>query len=275
MSGKEIVQESKTSNKRKVEEKGPVNDDHESDSVSVKRARKRPEFLHEDIASGKQAKGSKCSSSGSSHYVAHLKIQIFDDTEPLPSRDAEGKLHFADYPEFTPNLTPKEVLQRGSFGGTYFRVITSGVTGETYHDAWKEFPADWFEGLNIKRHVASAKYQVDVNTYRETCGGDLNMWESSGWITEADPFGWFQWYCRFYLGRRCSDDARQVGRALGVMGPTGRWRRSLENKCLASNKPLEKAVDDVSISPKIRQLLQHWGYKPTLRDLQQAARKNK
>jgi hypothetical protein len=82
------------------------------------------------------------------------------------------------------------------------------------------------------------------------------MWEESGWITEADPYGWFQWYCRFYLGRRCSDDARQVSRAQGVMGPTGRWRRNLMNKIINHSSPLEKAVENVNISPKVRQLLQ-------------------
>jgi hypothetical protein len=100
------------------------------------------------------------------------------------------------------------------------------------------------------------------------------MWESSGWITHIDPYGWFQWYCRFYQGRRTSDDERQISRGLGVMGKTGRWRTSLINKILASNKPLDKAIDDPTISPKIRQLLQHWSYKLTLKDLQ-IGKKNK
>jgi len=118
------------------------------------------------------------------------------------------------------------------------------------------------------------------------------MWESSGWITgsslmftrtlyssnhstEIDPYGWFQWYCRFYLGRRCrfsivyyccvscfdklvnrSDDDRQISRGLGVIGPTGRWRRNLINKCIASEKKPEDSVNDFKISPKVRQLLQ-------------------
>lgn len=69
------------------------------------------------------------------------------------SRSKDGTLHFSDYPEFTPNLTPKEVLQAGSFGGTYFRKIYSGVTKETYRDQWKEFPSDWFEGLDISTQV--------------------------------------------------------------------------------------------------------------------------
>ena len=99
------------------------------------------------------------------------------------------------------------------------------------------------------------------------------MWEGSGWIAKIDPYGWFQWRCRFYQGRRSSDDDRQISRGNGVMGPTGRWRNSLINKVLSSNKRLEETVEDSSISPKIRQLLQHWGYKLTVQDAKAFAKK--
>jgi hypothetical protein len=111
-----------------------------------------------------------------------------------------------------------KVIRAGSFGGTYFRPIHSSVTGRSYTDeAWKELPQEWLKGLNIKKVVASPTYDINVNKYHEKCGQDLEAWESSGWITEVDPYGWFQWYCRFYQGRRCSDDARQIGRGMGVM----------------------------------------------------------
>ncbi|CAN0070358.1 unnamed protein product, partial [Ectocarpus sp. 13 AM-2016] len=74
---------------------------------------------------------------------------------PRPKRNQKGELVFPDFPKFRPNLSPKQVLRMGSFGGTYFRPIKSSVTGKTYRDQWKEFPADWFEGLNVKRQVAS------------------------------------------------------------------------------------------------------------------------
>lgn len=106
------------------------------------------------------------------------------------------ELVFPDFPTFRPNLTPKEVLQLGSFGGTYFRPIKSGVTSLSYKDVWKELPADWLVGLDIKKMVSSSVYDKSKNTYGVDCGGDLHMWESSGWITEVDPYGWFQWYCR-------------------------------------------------------------------------------
>jgi hypothetical protein len=100
----------------------------------------------------------------------------------------------------------------------------------------------------------------------------LNMWEGSGWIRDIDPYGWFHWYCRFYLGRRTSDDARQISRGLGVFGPTGRWSSNLIRKCRSSGKLPEVAWNDASISAKVRQLLQHWGYRLTLYDLQHATK---
>ena len=109
---------------------------------------------------------------------------------PLPTRNKNNQLVFKDHPEFRPNLSPKEVLNLGSFGGTYFRRIKSSVTGETYGtNTYKEFPKDWFENLDIKKQVTSAKYNTTMNRYKVKCGGDLHMWESSGWISNIDPYG--------------------------------------------------------------------------------------
>jgi hypothetical protein len=155
-----------------------------------------------------EGSGSNKSACGPGKRKISSKLIIHEEREPIPSRDSDGCLRFPDFPDFRPNLTPKEVLQLGSFGGTYFRVISSSITGERYKDVWKEFPSDWFEGLNIGRHITSQSYDTAVNRYKVECGGDLKMWEESGWITELDPYGWFQWYCRFYLGRRSTDDER-------------------------------------------------------------------
>lgn len=188
--------------------------------------------------------------------MTHIDVKVSDKVKPIPQRNDAGDILFTDYPNFRPNLTPKEILQMGSFGGTYFRPISSKVTGLSYKDVWKELPEDWLQGLNVKTQIASSAYQKSVNKYKETCGGDLEMWESSGWITSVDPYGWFMWYCRFYQGRRCSDDVRQIGRGNGVIGPTGRWRRNLANKVLASGLPHKLGCEKFTISPKIRQLLQ-------------------
>ena len=85
----------------------------------------------------------------------------------MPARDAKtGVLVFKDAPEFRPNMTPKEVLQAGSFGGTYFRPIKSSVTGLKYNKMWLELPQNWLEGLNVKKTVASSIYDEGVNTYK-------------------------------------------------------------------------------------------------------------
>ena len=170
-------------------------------------------------------------------------------------------VYFKDYPEFKPNLTPKQVLRMGSFGGTYFRDIHSSVTGKNYKGKTviKNLPKDWFQGLNIDKKITSSKYDKKLNKYGVKCGSSLEDWESKNWILAQDPYGWFQWYCRFYLGRRTKDDRRQIDRWLKLAGPKGRFRRTLMNKIIKNGK----SFNDESISPVIRQTLQHWGYKLT------------
>ncbi|XP_043213906.1 uncharacterized protein LOC122377666 [Amphibalanus amphitrite] len=187
------------------------------------------------------------------------------------SRRKDGTLDFPDHPRFRPNRTPKEVLQAGSFGGTYFRPIKSGVTGESYKDVWKELPQDWLEGLNIKRQVASSIYDESVNKYGKKCGGSLEMWEQSGWIVKQDPYGWFQWYCRFYQGRRTEDDERQIGRWDRCAGEKGRWKNNLIGKVVRSGC----AFDNPAVSPVVRQTLLHWGYELTEHDYKIGAKRVK
>jgi len=162
-------------------------------------------------------------------------------------------------------------LKAGAFGGTYFRTIRSAVTNQTHkgRDAVKEYPKDWFEGLEPKVHLHSPIYNPAINKYGVRCGGGLDMWETSGWIAAQDPYGWFEWYCRFYLGRRTSDDHRQISRGLGVFGPKGRWRNNLIGKCARGGR----SFDDFSVSPVIRQALLHWGYHLTERDANAYVRK--
>merc|ERR1711971_1116574 len=182
--------------------------------------------------------------------------------EPIPKKNSDGVLLFSDAKEFRPNMTPKEVLQAGSFGGTYFRPIKSSVTGLKYNKMWNELPQNWLEGLNIKRMVSSTHYDEKVNTYKAKCGGSLEMWETSGWIDKIDPYGWFMWYCRFYLGRRSRDDDRQIGRWKNCTGPKGRWKNNLIGKIAKAGVK----YNNPAISPVIRQTLQHWAYKLTEKD---------
>ena len=90
----------------------------------------------------------------------------------------------------------------------------------------------------------------------------LESWEKSGWIVKEDPYGWFQWYCRFYRGRRMYDDERQIDRWAKLAGPNGRFRRRLMNEIIKKGKK----YDDPSVSPVIRQVLLHWGYELTKKD---------
>mmetsp|Transcript_9596 Transcript_9596/g.19302 ORF Transcript_9596/g.19302 Transcript_9596/m.19302 type:complete len:428 (+) Transcript_9596:140-1423(+) len=164
--------------------------------------------------------------------------------------------------DFHPNRTPEEVLRAGSFGGTYFRPISSAVTNVHYNPAAvlkDTVQSSWIDGLNKSTMLTSIKYNTSINKYKVKCGGSLGMWESSGWIADSDPYGWFQWYCRFYSGRRCSDDARQISRWCKSAGLKGRFRSQICNKIIAANT----TCDDAKISPVIRQTLLHWGLEIT------------
>ena len=167
--------------------------------------------------------------------------------------------------QFKPNKSPKQVFTMGSFGGTYFRPIHSSVTGKDYtpSEAMRGFKS-WFEGIDLKTKITSSKYDKKVNKYGVKCGSSLEAWENSGWIDKQDPYGWFQWYCRYYNGRRTPDDERQIGRWLKFAGPKGRFRRALMNKIIKKGT----TYDDASVSPVIRQGLLHWGYQLTKVDFE-------
>merc|ERR1719506_2030173 len=199
-------------------------------------------------------------------------IPVEGKTYGLPKRDKKtGQFTFAKglnaeanlkIKDFHPNRSPEEVLRAGSFGGTYFRPIVSGVTNVRYKakDVLNDtVDPEWITGLDRKTILTSATYRTHVNKYGVKCGGSLGMWEISGWIADCDPYGWFQWYCRFFRGRRCGDDARQISRWLKSAGPKGRFRSQLCNKISAANT----RADEASISPVIRQTLLHWGLEIT------------
>ena len=136
-------------------------------------------------------------------------------------------------PDFKPDLSPGEMLALGVFGGAYF-------AGESV----AEYPAEWFEGAVASEHgkdKALNYFGVDASQSREE-------WIQKGWISECDPLGWFQWYCRYYLGRRIpGEDERQIAR----------WKNMVRH--VAQVKYACRA-GDATCHTKQRQALLHWAY---------------
>ena len=151
--------------------------------------------------------------------------------------------------EFQANKTPIEVIIEGAFGCTDFRDIYSGINEKWHKNSWKEFD----QLKNIDQKYCSDYYDVSVNKYGVKCGTSLRFWENKGWINEIDPYGWFQWYFRYWLGRRSKDDKRQINR----------WKKIVSRfrgKLVKMIRDAGSKFDDYSISPKIRQILLHCGY---------------
>ena len=140
--------------------------------------------------------------------------------------------------------TPVEVIKESAFGGTYFGDIYSGVNRKRYK---KEF--DQFKDIDQK-YYCSHSYDVSVNKHGAKCGTSLRFWED---INKIDPYAWFQWYFRYWLGRRSLDDERQINRWKEIVS---RFR----GKLVKMIKDAGSKFDDYSMSPKIRQILLQWGY---------------
>ena len=134
--------------------------------------------------------------------------------------------------EFKPDLTPKEMLELGVFGGLYFS------------DKPKEFPRDWFEKVKLS---PDKKRHKELNYFNINASQKLSVWQAKGWINPQDPRGWFQWYCRYYLGRRSNDDERQIKRWKAIR----RHIAQIKNNCRAG---------DIFCRPRQRQALLHWAY---------------
>ena len=109
--------------------------------------------------------------------------------------------------EFGAKKTAIEVIKEGAFGGTYFRDIYSSVTGNWYKKSWKEF--DQLKNIDQKFYCSDYD-DVSVNKYGVKCTTSLRFCENKEWINDIDPYGWFQWYFRYWLGRRSLDDERQI-----------------------------------------------------------------
>jgi len=134
-------------------------------------------------------------------------------------------------PDFTPELTPMQMLAMGVFGGKYMT------------DCAAEFPPDWF----VDAKLAPGRRDPALNYFGVDASQPLSVWRAKGWIYHEDPRGWFQWYCRYYMGRRCPDDARQIKRWKAMR----RHIAQIRMHC----KP-----GDVTCRPRQRQALLHWAY---------------
>lgn len=165
--------------------------------------------------------------------------------------------------EFKPNKTPREIFLEGSFGGVYWHDYYSNVLKKKCVGLYKKYPASWWKDIPDELMISQYKNE-NRNKYKVKVGSSLREWEKKGWIIEQDPYGWVQWYCEYYNGRRSPDDERQIKRWLGVAGPNGRFRKRLINIIKESDNP--EGWDNYNISPKIRQTLLHWGYELTKKD---------
>ena len=181
----------------------------------------------------------------------------------MPKKNSKGEIVFTDYPDFRPNLTPREIFTLGSFGGTYWRPIESDVTDKKYKNVHKKYPKSWWKGIPDTDLVTEwDDYDKSINKYKVKVGTTLEYWEDKGWINKKHPYGWVHWYCDFYMGKRSNDDERQIKRWIRTAGPKSRFRRALINLIIKK----KATYNDFKISPKRRQTLQHWGYALTKSD---------
>ena len=135
-------------------------------------------------------------------------------------------------PDFRPELTPKEMLALGVFGGKYMT------------DCIDEFPTDWFADAKLCHY----KHDPSLNYFGVNASQPLSVWRAKGWIYEEDPRGWFQWYCRYYRGRRIlGEDERQIKR----------WR-AMKRHIAQLKKYCERG--DENCRPVQRQAILHWAY---------------
>ncbi len=135
-------------------------------------------------------------------------------------------------PEFRPQLTPKQMLEMGVFGGVYFS------------DRPSDLPTTWF---TLAKLSPDGKRHKELNYYGVNASQPLAVWQKKGWIHPQDPRGWFQWYARYYLGRRSDDDKRQIKRWKAII----RHLTQISRNCRAG---------DIFCRPRQRQSVLHWAY---------------
>ena len=160
------------------------------------------------------------------------KVTVNDKMQSGYSYELTKSIGENFHSEFKPELTPKQMLKLGVFGGKYMT------------DCKAEFPDSWFKNAKL----SPKKSDPSLNYFEVNASKSLKYWKKRGWIDERDPRGWFQWYCRYYMGRRLGEeDNRQVKR----------WK-AMKRHVGALTKNCKKS--DFSCRPKQRQALLHWAY---------------
>ena len=135
-------------------------------------------------------------------------------------------------PAFRPELTPAEMLALGVFGGKYMT------------DCRSEFPSSWF----ARAKLSSSGRDRSLNYFGVDASQPLSVWRRKGWLHPDDPRGWFQWYCRYFAGRRIpGEDERQIGRWKAIRRHVAQIKRHCE-------------PGDPFCRPRQRQALLHWAY---------------
>lgn len=141
------------------------------------------------------------------------------------------------HPDFKPQLTPPDMLKLGVFGGRYMT------------DCVDEFPKSWFRGAKMYKGAA-ARGDKELNFFKVIASQPLSVWKKKGWIHPQDPRGWFQWYCRYYMGRRTEDDIRQIKRWKAIVRHVAQIKKNCQ-------------PGDFNCHRKQRQALLHWAYDST------------
>ena len=181
----------------------------------------------------------------------------------MKPKKVNGIYKFNDYPEFTPNLSPSDIFNLGSFGGTYWRPIYSSILKKNIYNYHLKYPTKWWDGIPNNKLINNwNNYNKYINKYNKKVGTTLEFWEDKNWISKYHPYGWVEWYCDFFQGNRCPDDKRQISRWIGIAGPNGRFKKWLITQIIKK----KGNYSDFTVSPAIRQTLQHWAYKLTKSD---------
>ena len=135
------------------------------------------------------------------------------------------------HPDFKPDLTPQAMLRAGVFGGKYMT------------DCRKEFPASWFTHAKLSPSASNP----ELNCFGVSASQPLSVWREKGWLHPDDPRGWFQWYCRYWMGRRGPDDDRQIRRWKAIRRHVAQIKAHCRN-------------GDLMCRRRQRQALLHWAY---------------